>query len=70
MSKTMTAEQQFEASAETISTLLNELAADLEAKTTLFDRSGRRNWGHAGDLNHVTELLQEAHRFLHNANQE
>lgn len=64
MNNQTTAAEQFDDNAESIRTLLDELAADLGIQNVLFDRTDRRHWGYVGNLAHVRELLEQAHNFL------
>lgn len=50
--------------------LLQRLAADIERLQEEFDDGGRTDWSFVGSMGHVRELLQEAHEFLTNTDEE
>ena len=50
--------------------MLQRLAADIERLQEEFDDGGRTDWSFVGSIGHVRELLEEAHDFLTNTEEE
>ncbi len=70
MTQEKTAAQQYDERQDAIITLLDHLAGDIAMHSRGFDKSGRRSWEYPGDLTHVRDLLQQAHNFLNNIDEE
>jgi len=60
---TRTAAQAYDENAATITAALNHLADGL-AKHKREAHADPKNWGYAGDLSYVADLIQQAARFI------
>ena len=56
--------QTYDDATDDVLNLLDELRGDLGCHNRSFAKNTNRHWGHIGDLNHVRDLLQQAHDFL------
>ena len=59
----MTAKEQYQQAREEINSLIQQLNELLDAKDRKV-RNDTENWGHAGDIGHVKEILTNMVNFL------
>lgn len=64
MSKSKTAKQAFNETAENIEAQIAKLQAHLAVHRARFEKTDQKSWAFAGDLGHISENLEELNAFM------